>query len=325
MTELALEKLATSEQLLSSPITRRVLVISNPHATTVSESLRNLVIYALQSRYEVEAIDTRAQGHATEIAHEASAADYDAVIAFGGDGTVNEVANGLVGTNTPLCCLPGGATNVYCRMLGIPNDIVEAAEHVLLMADRWQPRSVDLGSVNGRYFVFAAGAGIDALVVRHTDEHPYRKAKFGPYYFTQTAALTFMKRTLWRLPKLTVEVADEQLTGTTVVVQNGDPYTFFNNWPIRILEGEQLDSGTFAIAVLKRTNPLDSPTLAARLLSSKLSAAEHRSIATYPESKRMQLYSVDGRPFPLQVDGDYIGETDCASFEIHPGALSVVS
>ena len=72
------------------------------------------------------------------------------VVAFGGDGTVNEAANGLAHSPTPLTCLPGGATNVYCKMLGVPGDIVDATEHLLRLADDWAPRRVDLAHVNGR-------------------------------------------------------------------------------------------------------------------------------------------------------------------------------
>src|SRR5215204_2812148 len=134
-----------------------MLVIVNPYASTVSDRLRNLVVYALQSRYSVEAIDTEKREHATQLCREAAQEGYDVVVAFGGDGTVNEAANGLVGTDTPLTCLPGGATNVYCRMLGIPNDVVDATEHLLRIADDFEPRPVDLGAVNGRLFTFSAG------------------------------------------------------------------------------------------------------------------------------------------------------------------------
>ncbi len=125
---------------------RRMLMIVNPYATTVSDRLKNLVVYALRGRYEVDAIDTEARDHATELCREAAREGYDVVVAFGGDGTVNEAANGLAGSDTPLCCLPGGRTNVYCRMLGIPTDVVDATEHLLRMADDWHPRRVDLGS-----------------------------------------------------------------------------------------------------------------------------------------------------------------------------------
>ena len=105
---------------------RRMLVIVNPYATTVSDRLRNLVVYALQSRYSVEAIDTEKRDHATQITREAAREGYDVVVAFGGDGTVNEAANGLVGSETPLTALPGGSTNVFARTIGLPNDPIEA-------------------------------------------------------------------------------------------------------------------------------------------------------------------------------------------------------
>src|SRR5918992_115269 len=119
-----------------------MLVIVNPYATTVSDRLRNLVVYALQSRYSVEAIDTEKRDHATQITREAAREGYDVVVAFGGDGTVNEAANGLVGSDTPLTALPGGSTNVWARTLGIPNDVVDATEHMLRMADDRAPLRV---------------------------------------------------------------------------------------------------------------------------------------------------------------------------------------
>src|SRR6201992_3160062 len=141
---------------------RRMLVIVNPYATTVSDRLKNLVVYALRGSYQVEAVETESRDHATALCREAARQHYDVVVAFGGDGTINEAANGLAGSDTPLSCLPGGATNVYPRMLGIPNDVVDATEHLLRIADDWRPRWVDLGEVNGRLFTFAAGAGLDA-------------------------------------------------------------------------------------------------------------------------------------------------------------------
>ena len=134
-----------------------MLIIVNPYATTVSDRLKNLVVYALQGRYDVEAVSTEAQNHATEIGREALDGGYDLVVAFGGDGTLNEVANGLAGTDVPVSVLPGGSTNVVARTLGIPNDVVDATEHLLGLADDFQPRKIDLGIANGRRFVFSCG------------------------------------------------------------------------------------------------------------------------------------------------------------------------
>jgi diacylglycerol kinase family enzyme len=106
----------------------------------------------------VDAIDTQSRNHATNLCRDAAAEGYDVVVAFGGDGTVNEAANGLIGSDTPLTCLPGGATNVFCRMLGIPNDVVDATEHLLRIADDFEPRRIDTGIVNGRHFVSSSAS-----------------------------------------------------------------------------------------------------------------------------------------------------------------------
>src|ERR1700722_9896397 len=206
---------------------RRMLIIVNPYATTVSDRLRHLVVYALQSRFEVDAVDTEAQGHATELCREAAHEGYDVVVAFGGDGTVNEAANGLTGSPsqwtsanpTPLTCLPGGSANVFGKMLGIPGELVDATEHLLAMADDWRPRKVDLGVVNGRCFTFASGLGVDASVVERVDANPHLKARFGAYYFTWAAVSTFTRRYILKPPRLEVELSEGvRHSGVTAII-----------------------------------------------------------------------------------------------------------
>src|SRR3954449_6420277 len=258
---------------------KRMLVIVNPYATTVSDRLKNLVVYALQGRYDVEAIDTQARDHATELTREAARSGYDVVVAFGGDGTVNEAANGLAGTDTPVTCLPGGATNVFARTLGIPADVVDATEHLLRMADDLQPRRVDTGRVTGRHFVFASGIGLDASVVERVDSHPRLKRRLGEWYFTWAAISTFNRRYLMKPPRVRVETPHGSLDGVTVIVQNSDPFTYFGRRPIRVAEGGALDSGTLALAVLKRATVLEMPTLIPRIFSGRPSSVlRHRQV-----------------------------------------------
>jgi diacylglycerol kinase family enzyme len=305
---------------------RRMLVIVNPYASTVSDRLRNLVIYALQSRYEVEAVDTEQRAHATRITREAAREGYDVVVAFGGDGTVNEAANGLVGSETPLTVLPGGSTNVWARTLGIPNDVVDATEHLLRMADDFNPRPVDLGQVNDRYFVFASGIGLDASVVERVDAHPYRKARLGAWYYTYAAIATVNRRYLVRPPRVRLVAGDRELDAVTVIVQNSDPLTYFRNRPIRVCEGAGLATGTLAIAVLRRATPLELPTLIPRLFSARArTVLNHRQVEGLPPVTRARVEAVGDRPFPVQVDGDYLGEFDAVEFGIAPGGLLAVS
>ena len=305
---------------------RRMLVIVNPYATTVSDRLRNLVVYALGSRYAVEAIDTQERGHATQICREAAREGYDVVVAFGGDGTVNEAANGLVGSRTPLTALPGGSTNVWGRTLGIPNDVVDATEHLLRMADEFVPFNVDLGRVDDRHFVFAAGAGLDASVVKRVDAHPYRKAKFGAWYYSSSAVAIFSSRYLVNPPRVRVIAGDRVQEGVTAIVQNSDPFTYFRQRPIRIVEPAGLNMGSLSVGVLKRATALELPTLIPRLLSgSARTVMRHRQIEPMPEVADAVVEAIDDRPFPMQVDGDYIGEFERVELGVKPGGLLAVS
>jgi len=304
---------------------RRMLVIVNPYASTVSDRLRHLVVYALQGRYEVDAVDTEARGHATELCREAAHEGYDVVVAFGGDGTVNEAANGLLGSPTPLCALPGGSANVFAKMLGIPGDPVDATEHLLAMADDWHPRRVDLGVVNGRCFAFSSGVGLDASVVERVDANPRMKARLGPYFFTWVAVSTFFRRYLLSPPRLEVEAAGKRLSGVTAIVQNGSPFTYFQNRPIEIAEGASLDSGALAGGVLHRATLLAMPSIAWRAFSPRAKVSGHRQVTGLPDASELVVRSADGRPLPLQVDGDYLGEVAEARYSILPDALNVVA
>jgi diacylglycerol kinase family enzyme len=304
---------------------RRMLIIVNPYATTVSDRLRNLVVYALQGRFEVDAVDTEARGHATELCREAAHEGYDVVVAFGGDGTVNEAANGLLGSPTPLCCLPGGSANVFAKMLGIPGDVVDATEHLLAMADDWRPRMVDLGVVNGRCFTFASGLGLDASVVERVDANPKMKARLGPYFFTWVAVTTFLRRYLLHPPRLEVDAAGKTLAGVTAIVQNGSPFTYFQDRPIHISDGAALDSGSLTGGVLHRASLPSMLSIAWRAFSSRARVTGNRQISGLSDMSELTVRSADGRPLPLQVDGDYLGDVSEARYSILEQALNIVA
>ena len=311
---------------------KRMLIIVNPYATTVSDRLKNLVVYALQGRFEVETVATEAQNHATEIGREVRDHGYDVVVAFGGDGTLNEVANGLAGTDVPVSVLPGGSTNVVCRTLGIPNDVVDATEHLLALADDWQPRRIDLGQVDDRYFVFSCGVGIDATVVKRVDAHPQLKSRTGPYYYSWSAVSALYRRYLYNPVKLRLMTdVGAPVEGITALAQNSDPFTYFASRPIRVCEGVEIDDGTLSVGVLRRAAQRDMPTLIPRLFSAKRPAARHRQIDHFEDVREASIESIsetkDGvvRPFPVQVDGDYIGEKTRLELRAVPAALTIVA
>jgi diacylglycerol kinase family enzyme len=308
-----------------------MLIIVNPYATTVSDRLKNLVVYALQGRYEVETVSTEAQNHAIEIGRQVRDHGYDVVVAFGGDGTLNEVANGLAGTDVPVGMLPGGSTNVVCRTLGIPNDVVDATEHLLALADEWAPRQIDLGMVDDRYFVFSCGAGIDATVVRRVDEHPKLKSTVGPYYYAWAAISAFYRGYRRNPVRMRVEVDGHSAEGITAIAQNSDPLSYFGRRPVRVCEGIEIDDGTLSVGVLRRAAQRDMPNLVRRLFSETRPGAHHRQIECFDGVARADVSSIsetkdgDIRPFPVQVDGDYIGDKTVLTLRAAPAALTIVA
>lgn len=310
---------------------KRMLIIVNPYATTVSDRLKNLVVYALQGRYDVEAVATEARSHATEIGREACAGGYDVVVAFGGDGTLNEIANGVAGTDIPVSVLPGGSTNVVCRTLGIPNDVVDATEHLLALADDFHPRKVDLGVANGRRFVFACGAGLDATAAQRVDSHPRLKARAGRWFYTAVAVGGFYRHYLRDPVRMRLEVSDRAVEGITAIAQNSDPYTYFGRQPVRICDDVVLESGTLSLAMLRRAAQRDVPTIMARALNGRMRITGHRQIHHFEDVTEARLESVspgpDGgrRAFPVELDGDYVGEHTGLELGIEPRALTVVA
>jgi diacylglycerol kinase family enzyme len=322
-----LERLIDTAALMRPVARKRMLVIVNPCATMVQPRLRSLVIAALNGRYDVEAIDTQARNHATDLCNEAKHEGYDVVVAFGGDGTVNEVANGLAGSATPMTCLPGGATSVLCKMLGIPGDIIDATEHLLRMADDWRPWRIDLGTANGRAFTYSSGYGLDASIVRRIDRQPKLKQhRLREYYFVYAAIETALREYVRNPPRMDVHVDGRPAEpAITTLVQNADAFTYLDDKPILLAPGAALDGGTLAGVALRGARARDVPAIALRILSKQRSIVGHPQVIAFRDVAGLRCVSADGREIPLQVDGDHIGDFGEAVFAIRPGALAVVS
>lgn len=306
-------------------------MIVNPHATTVSERLKNLVVYALQGRFDVEAKTTEDQGHAIEIGQDAREGAYDMVVAFGGDGTINEVVNGLAGSQTPVAFLPGGSTNVVCRTLGIPNDVVDATERLLALADDTPIRRITLGRADGRYFMFSCGAGIDATVVEKVDARPDLKSRIGPWFYSWKAVTSYYRSYLRDPVLIEATVGERSARGLTALCQNSDPFTYFGDRPVHVCPRVGLEDPELSMAVLKRANQVDAVSLIPRLLSSRLDTETHPQVEVFPRFSYAELASVSAAPsgelrqFPVQVDGDFIGRFERLTLSAEPDALSIIA
>jgi diacylglycerol kinase family enzyme len=204
--------------------------------------------------------------------------------------------------------------------------VVDATEHLLQIADDFRPRRVDTGLVNGRHFVFASGVGLDASVVQRVDAHPRRKARFGEYYFTYAAISSFNRKYLVRPPQMRVEADGRSCKAVTVIVQNSDPFTYFGNRSIRICRGAGLDTGSLGLTALRRATLLEIPTLIPRIFSGRVDTLQrHRQIAGFNPVSAATVTSADGRPLPVEADGDFLGEYERVDYGIAPRSLAVVA
>ena len=215
---------------------------------------------------------------------------------------------------------------MWSRTIGVPAELVDATEHLLHMADDFRPRRVDLGRVNDRHFSFASGVGIDASATRHVDARPHMKSRGGPWYYTLSALGTVARNYMVNPPRMRLEADGRTHDGITVVVQNSDPFTYFRSRPIRVCEEAGLDNGKLSGAVLDRAWPSELFTLVPRVLSGNAgTVVRSRRVTSVPGIESAVVSTLDDRPLPLEVDGDYIGDVERAEFVVVPRALEVVA
>jgi diacylglycerol kinase family enzyme len=167
--------------------------------------------------------------------------------------------------------------------------------------------------------------------VERVDAHPRLKSRAGPYYYSWCGVSAFYRKYLHNAVRVRFESGGESAEGVTAIVQNSDPFTYFASRQLRVCEGVEIDDGTLSLRVLKRATQRDMPTLIRRLFSAEKPAARHRQVEHFDDITAATITSVsegkDGapRPFPLQVDGDYIGEHTRVELRADPGALTIVA
>lgn len=300
---------------------RRILLVVNPVASSVSARLTTLAVSALSSRFDVHEEVTDGPGHATQLASEAAERGMDAVVTFGGDGTANEAANGLSDSRVPLTCLPGGSANVYCGVIGAPRDLGGAVRHLLQKADHWTSRTVDAGTVNGRRFLFTSGAGLDAKVVAGVDARPDLKRRWRQWWFV-THATGVMAREYAVSPPRVKVTGMPGFEGIAVVVQNGRPWTYFGQRPITVSTDSQIDDGNLAATIVDHPRPWDYLPIGWRVFSGK-GADGHARIRSLA-APDFCIEPLDSPLIDVHVDGDHIGAFPRAEYSVSPGAIHLL-
>ncbi|MDQ3964233.1 MAG: diacylglycerol kinase family lipid kinase [Actinomycetota bacterium] len=300
----------------------QVLLISNARAGSVSERAREVIVKALQADFKLDVAHTNHRDHATELAQDAVDRGFDAVVAFGGDGTVNETAQGLVATDVALGIIPGGTTNVMARTLGVPRDPIEATAFVGERLRSQSTRRIGVGRVNARYFLFCAGIGLDAEVVRRMEASPRAKRAGTEWRYLRHALNTAFTRYRGADPEIVVEVDDaDPYRALLCVCANARPFTYFKNLPVDVCPQASLDKRLDMFA-LDRVSTLTIPRIAWGVLMSRAHVGWKHGHYHHDVPGASWRAS---RPMPVQVDGDYIGEWDRAVVRSVPDALSILA
>lgn len=299
-----------------------MLLVSNAYAGSVSARTKEVIIKALSADCKLEAVDTAHRAHATELAADAVDRGFAAVLAFGGDGTINEVAQPLVGTDVAMGVLPGGSTNVMARSLGIPLNPVDATAFVAARLRGNVRRRINVGRVGTRSFMFSAGMGLDAEVVRRFEAHPEWKGEHYDRYFIKAALKAGSTEYRTAPPAITLEVPGaEPVKVLLAITCNGRPFTYYKRWPVDVCPGATLDGGLDVFALEKISLPT-IPRIIWSIFVSRSHVSWRRS-HYHHDIDRVQLTA--DRPMPVQVDGDYIGEHQNARIELQRDALDLLA
>ncbi|MEV5489051.1 diacylglycerol kinase family protein [Streptomyces bobili] len=320
----------------------RALLVVNPAATTTSARTRDVLIHALASEMKLEAVTTEYRGHARDLGrHAAQSEDIDMVVALGGDGTINEVVNGLLHAgpdpeNLPgIAVVPGGSTNVFARALGLPNDPVEATGALLDALREGRERTVGLGLTSGtpgtedeavpaRWFTFNAGLGFDAGVVGRVEQQRERGRRSTHALYVRQAVRQLLGEPQRRHGSITLERpgADPVTDLVLSIVCNTAPWTYLGNRPVYASPKASFDTGLDVLG-LSRLSTASVVRYGTQLLTSSPERGPHgKHAVSLHDLDQFTLHSKV--PLPLQMDGDHLGLRTSVTFTGVRRALRVI-
>ncbi|MFC7447518.1 diacylglycerol/lipid kinase family protein [Rhodococcus daqingensis] len=313
----------------------RALLIVNPNATSTTPAARDLLAHAVSSRVQVRVAHTTHRGHAGELARRAAVEGIGLIVVHGGDGTVNEVINGLLGAPHPdsmsevaigpiplIAVVPGGSANVFARSLGISADPVTATNQLIELLALRQSRRIGLAHCDNRWFTFNAGMGLDAQVCEAIDASRGNGHTATPSRYVRTAIRAFF-RNRGTEPTLTVQVpGHDPVEGVHYAfVSNSSPWTYLNDRPVRINPETTFSTGLGVFAMATMGVPTTLKIV--RQLLTPGAQPKGRNLFRVDDVPRVRITS--STPIALQMDGDYIGMRTDVEFVSVPDAISVVA
>lgn len=309
----------------------RAILIVNPNATSTTPAGRDLLAHALESRVKLTVAHTDHRGHAIEIARDAKRDGVDVLIVHGGDGTVNEVVNGLLGdcgtrpdpeSSPAVAVVPGGSANVFARALGISPDPVEATNQLvdLLSAGQW--RRIGLMDCGERWAVFTAGMGVDGAVVAAVEAQRAKGRKVTASRYIRVAVRQVLASAR-REPLLTLQLPGrEPVPGVHFAfVSNSSPWTYANSRPVWTNPDTTFESGLGVFATTSM-NVWANLGLARQMLSRNPHLAAKHLIR---DDNVSTVTVTSATPVPCQIDGDYAGLRESVTFTAVPDAVNIVA
>jgi diacylglycerol kinase family enzyme len=320
----------------------RAFLIVNPRATTTTARRRDVIVAALASFVKLDVVHTRYRGHAAELARQAAADGHEMLFTLGGDGTINEAVNGLSCARgehgargsrpgrpdarqlPALAPLPGGSANVFVRTLGLPADPVDATGAILEAMRTGRQRHVGLGLAGDRYFTVSSGLGLDAEVIRAVEGQRANGHPASPARYLRTAIRQFYSVTDRRKPALTLERDGQPPIGPLFIgiVSNTSPWTYLGDRPVNPNPRAGFDIGLDVFA-LRRLRTLGTLNVLRQMMNDRGRPLSGRHVVTLHDQAEITLRSK--RPIACQVDGEYVGESECLIFRSVPDALRVVA
>lgn len=300
----------------------RALLIVNPKATATNVRVRDVLARALASDLKLDVVETERRSHAIDLARDAAQSGLELVVCLGGDGTVNEVVNGLAGGQTALAVVPGGSTNVFARALGLSSSPVEATSEILDALRAGRRRTVNLGQANDRLFTFCAGLGIDADVVHAVEQRRRDGKRATPALFVRTAVRHFFTDAERKEPAITLTRPDGDGVPDlfNAIVANGSPWTYFGARAVNPCPDAGFDDDLDLLA-MRRLRTVTTLRVVRQMFRAK---------PRIPRRATLRLHDVEeftltaSRPLAGQVDGDYVGELTEVHYRSVRNALTVV-
>lgn len=274
----------------------------------------------LGDEYELDVQWPTDPDQATRLANEAVNSGAKIVAGMGGDGVVNRVAAGLVGTAGALAIIPAGTTNVLARILGVGTDPIKAAR---FLASGPEPRPLSLISVTSdfdhlRYGTFAVGLGLDADVVEHAERAAHRKRSMGGLHYGQTAVRLFLTDFRRRQPTMTVTCNGESIRAVGVMVQLHDPYTYFGFMPLRV---SQEATDVLDVLIIERISVRRLPGV---LIKAVRGGDMNRIPNLQVRHGVDELVIEADSTVPLQGDGELFERVSQATIRFLPDAIAAV-